>query len=114
MIFDMRKPIYGNTYAIRNKWLFKAKKLHKTLRINYPGGITTISPTRFLKDGEMIEMFYNDPTTPMILYKLSLVPDKEQPEIVEDYSVPDMVRERLRERAVELGLTKKYEQRNLL
>jgi len=111
---EIRQPIYGNYVGIRDKFIFQAKRSGRELKIITPLGTTTISPTKYMKGADRIEKVFLDPSRPMVLYCKSLVPDKEQPEIVEDYSVPDMVRERLRERAVELGLTKKYEQRNLL
>jgi hypothetical protein len=106
MIFRMRTPIYGNAFAIRDVFIYRAKRLGKILKIKTPLGITTITPTKYLQQAERIEMYKYNPNVPMIMYKLNLVPDKEAPQ-EELITIPNEARERLREIAIEKGWYKR-------
>ena len=104
---EIKKPIYANYVGIREKYIRMAQKYHEDLRITTPNGVTTISPTRYLQGADRIEKVFLIPDRPMVLYCKNLVPDKEEPKIVEDYSIPNQYRERLREVALEKGWYKK-------
>ena len=101
----INKPIYGNYCGIRDKYIIQAKKYHKDLRITTPLGVTTISPTKFMQGADRIEKEFLIPGTPMILYCRNLVPDPKE-EIVEDFSIPNATRERLREMWIERGFAR--------
>ena len=100
---EIKKPIYANYCGIRDKYIFQAKKYHKDLRITTPLGVTTISPTKFMQGADRIEKEFLIPGVPMVLYARNLVPDKEEPKIVEDFTIPNAVRERLKEMWIEKG-----------
>lgn len=103
----INKPIYANYCGIREKYIWQAKRQKKMLRITTPNGVGTISPTKFMKGAERIEKVFLIPDKPMVLYANHVPIDKEEPEIIEDYTIPNAVRERMRERAIELGLYSK-------
>lgn len=107
----MRKPFGGNSnlYAIRDVFIYKAKRLGKLLKIVTPLGTTIMSPTKFLDGAERIEMYYANPNVPMTLYRRAIVPDSK---VVDDYKVEDYspttdIMERLRESAIEKGWYKR-------
>ena len=103
----IRQPIYGNYVGIREKYIRQAQKYHKDLRITTPLGVTTISPSKFLQGADRIEKEFLIPGVPMVLYCKNLTPDPKEPEIVEDFTLPDMYRERLKEVAIEKGFYKR-------
>jgi len=64
----IRKPIYGDYVGIREKYIWKAKRENKKLKIETPRGVCIISPTKFLKGATRIEKVFKIPDRPMILY----------------------------------------------
>ena len=60
-----------------------------------------------MQGADRIEKVFLIPDQPMVLYCKSLVPDKEEPQVIEDFTMPNAVRERLREKAIELGFIKR-------
>ena len=104
---EIKKPIYANYVGVREKYILQAKKYHKDLRIITPNGTGTVSPSKFLNGAERIEKVYLIPDQPMVLYCNHVKIDKEEPTIVEDFSIPNAMRERLREKAIEQGWMKR-------
>jgi hypothetical protein len=110
LVFNMRKPFGGNSnlYAIRDIFIYKAKRLGKLLKIVTPLGTTIMSPTKFLDGAERIEMYYANPNIPMVMYRRALVPDSKVPDdyFVQDYSPTTSIMERLKEVWIERGYAK--------
>lgn len=104
------KPVYGNTVGIRAKYVLQAKKSGRLLRIITPNGTGTISASKFMKGSTMYQREFLVPGHPMTFYQNNVPIDKEKPQVVEDYSIPNQYRERLKEIAIEKG----FYQRNLL
>ena len=98
----IRKPIYGTYVGVRDKYIFKAKREHKKLRITIPQGEVIISPEKFLRGATRIEKVFKIPTHPMVLYCNTLHLDKHN--TIEDVSIPLDIKERLREVWIERHL----------
>ena len=102
---NIKSPIHGNFCGIRDKYIFKAMKENKLLRITTPNGVTTISPRKFLEISKYSQPFIGKyPDKPMIFYYGDLPIDKpkeEKPKIeyhtIEDVSIPSDIRQRLME-----------------
>jgi hypothetical protein len=96
---NIRKPIYGTYVGIREKYLWKAKREKKLLKIEIPQGVCIISPDKFLKGSRRIEKVFKIPTKPMVLYCRELTLTKQNP--IEDVTIPFDIKERLREVFIE-------------
>lgn len=101
----IKKPIYANYCGIREKYIWQAKRQKKLLRITTPNGTGTISPDKFLEGAQRIEKVFLIENTPMVLYANHVPINKEETPI-EDFTIPNAVRERMREKAIELRLFK--------
>ena len=105
---NIKKPIYGNYVGVREKYIRQAQKYHKDLRIITPNGIGTVSPTKFLQGAERIEKVFLIPDSAMVLYcnHVRVDPKESEKSTVEDFTIPNAVRERLREKWIERGFVK--------
>ena len=92
---NIHRPIYGTYVGVRDKFIFKAKREHKKLRITIPQGEVIISPESYLHGATRIEKVFKIPDRPMVLYCKTLDLDKHTPP--EDITIPFSVKERLRE-----------------
>lgn len=111
IIFDLNKPIYGSAYSIYQGHL--TGKEDWKIVINTPEGTATYKNFNdYKRKAEKIEMVYNYPDRPMIMWKRMIYPDikerkvrkKIQKRIIEDVSMPISVWEKLRPHAKQLGL----------
>jgi hypothetical protein len=109
IVVNIRKPIFANYCGIRELYIRQAQKYHKDLKVITPNGIGIVSPTKFLQGAERIEKVFLIPDRPMVLYAnhVKVDPIESEKPTVEDYIIPNAVRERLRERALELGFYKR-------
>lgn len=111
IIFDLYKEIYGSAFSIYEGHI-KGKDNWKII-LNTPFGTATFKNFREYKKGaERIEMIYNFPDRPMIMWKRSLLQDiktrekrkkAEKKNRIEDVSIPSDIKERLKEVALEQG-----------
>jgi hypothetical protein len=99
-------PIYGNNVAIRDKYIREAKKSGRLLKIITPNGIGIMSPQKFVKGAKIFKKEFLIKGVPMRFFQND-VPITGEEHIIEDYTMPNAVRERLREKAIELGFTKR-------
>ncbi len=65
---EIRKPIYANYIAIRDKYLLEAKRTKKLLRITIPAGTAIVSYATWMKDAKLIEKEFKIPGHPMKLW----------------------------------------------
>lgn len=95
----IRKPIWSGDgvaeVGIRDKYIWKAKREHKKLKIECPQGFKIVSPEAFLKSARRVEKVFRFPDRPMVLYHYKVYFDSMNP--VEDVSIPFDLKERLRE-----------------
>lgn len=96
---DIKKPIWSGDnvceVGIRDKYIWKAKREKKKLRITVPQGEVTMTVREFLKGAEMRPKVFRFKDRPMNLYYRKIYLDKKRP--IEDVSIPLDVKERLRE-----------------
>jgi hypothetical protein len=110
MICKFDKPFGGssNLYALRDIHVHKAKRYGKTLRLITPSGTMTCSPSKLMRMSKLIEMYKYNPQQPMYMYQFALTPDKEEVDYEQQEQLIDnSIKERLRERAIELGFYKR-------
>lgn len=98
----IRKPIYGDYVGIREKYIWKAKREGKKLKIRIPQGTAIVSPSKFLRGAKRIEKVFKIPDKPMVLYCNHVHVDKHTP--LKDVTIPFDIKERLREIAIERGI----------
>ena len=96
---NILKPIYGQYVGIRDKYIFKAKREHKKLRITIPQGEVIISPEAYLRGATRIEKVFLIKDKPMVLFCQTLHLDKHT--LIEDVSIPFDIKARLREIFIE-------------
>jgi hypothetical protein len=85
IVVPLKTPIFGNNFAIRDKWIELAIKTKKLLLIRTPFGQEIISPKVYKKESTVFSKEYLIPGVPMKMYQRNL---KLKPlEDIEKYSV---------------------------
>ena len=109
-IFEMERPFGGssNLYAIRDIFIYKAKNWGLKIKVKSPSGTMTCTPSKLIRISKLIDMYYANPQVPMHMFQFALTPDKEEVDYEQQEQLIDnSIKERLRERAIELGFYKR-------
>ena len=72
VVVPLKTPIYGNNFAIRDKWINLAIKTKKALLIRTPLGQEIISPKQFKKEATKFKKEFLIPGVPMVMYQRNL------------------------------------------
>ena len=72
IVVPLKTPIFGNNFAIRDKWIELAIKLKKLLLIRTPLGQEIIQPKLYKKESTVFKKEYLIPGVPMKMYQRNL------------------------------------------
>jgi hypothetical protein len=73
VVVPLEEPIYGTSnYAVRDKWLFLAKRTGRLMLIRTPHGQEIIHPQKFMDSSTKFPMEKYIPGHPMTMYQRTL------------------------------------------
>lgn len=81
VIFELRKPIYGSFYSLRDRWLKDAGDRHIVCNFMVDGKKKTATfqnAQEYMDGAKRMEQEYNFPGNPMIMWGRSLLGDSKK------------------------------------